>query len=84
MHLGIVFLILIKKKYKDIEIKFYYKNIYLSFGLFIPILIYKLLAAIFWFEENKAIIRNVSYTLIVLCIIVAIINLSVFLKNYKN
>jgi len=83
MHGGIFGLILLKKRYIGLNIKYYYRNIYISFALFIPILIYKLLAAIFPFEENHALIQQLSMGIIIIALLVGIVNIYVFHQRHK-
>jgi hypothetical protein len=81
MHGGIVGLIVSKKKYHDLNILPYYRLAYLSFGLFIPILIYKVIAFIFSIPENKEAIRQVSNVIVIVCLFVAIYNYIKFTAN---
>jgi len=85
MHGGIAALVISKKRYKELEVKPYYRNAYITFGLFIPILIYKLIALIFSFEENKELIKYLSLGIIILSVIVGIYNVITFIKkNHKQ
>ena len=84
MHLGIVGLIVLKKRFKDLKKTFYYRNIYIVFGLFIPILIYKLIVAIFSLEENHLIIQQISIGIIAVGLVVGIINIWVFKHKYSK
>jgi hypothetical protein len=84
MHGGIVGLILLKKRYKSLNITFYYRNIYITFALFIPILAYKLIAAIFSFEENHDLVRYVSIAIIMIALMVGAVNVFVFKKRHMS
>lgn len=83
MHIGIVMLILTKRKFKDtkLRIKQNYKIAYISYLLFVPVLIYKGIAAILAVTENQAIIHTYIYFLIAICLITGIFNIFYFLKN---
>jgi len=83
MHGGIAGLIILKKKYKEMDILVYYRNIYIIFALFIPILLYKLVAAIFSFEENHTLIQYVSIGIIVIGLVVGLINIIIFRRKHQ-
>lgn len=83
MHGGIVVLALLKRSYQDLDILSYFKRAYLSLLLFIPILIYKIIVAIFSLEENEAVVTYVSLFFILICIGMGIYNI-IKLKNMFN
>jgi hypothetical protein len=83
MHGGIAGLIILKKKYKELDKKIYYRNIYIIFALFIPILFYKLVAAIFSFEENHTLIQYVSIGIIVIGLVVGLLNVFIFRRKHQ-
>ena len=84
MHLGIIALALTKRKFKDLDIKTYYKRVYLSFALFIPILIYKLILAIIDQEENESVVNIAVIIVMTVSVIVLLFNIiSFILKNKK-
>ena len=74
MHLGIASLALIRSGYNNSKIKKNFVNAYITFALFLPILVYKLLGLIFKYDVNEDIIKTISFILIALSIIVGIIN----------
>jgi len=84
MHGGIAALAISKRKFKELQIKYYYRNAYLCFALFIPILLYKIFALILPFEENKAVIKYLSLIIIVFSIVVGIYNILHFKKSNQN
>jgi uncharacterized membrane protein YoaK (UPF0700 family) len=85
MHLGIIFLALTKRRFKDLDILIYYKRVYLSFALFIPILIYKLIMAIIGNEENESVVNILVIIVMVICVAVLIYNIISFIfKNMKT
>lgn len=85
MHAGIVAWIFIKKacKKNQIDYKRFYKRAYLAIGLFIPILLYKLVVLIINQQENETLKLIASIIAIALCIAVGLINLIDYLKK-KN
>ncbi len=84
MHGGIAILAVSKRKFKDLGVKQYYKRAYLSFLLFIPILIYKIIVAITSLEENEVVITYISLGLIIICIVIGIGNIYSYLNSKKN
>lgn len=83
MHGGIVALAISKRKFKELDVKDYYNRAYLSFALFIPILIYKIVIAIIGLVENEILIRYISFGIILICLLVAIFNIYTFRKKYQ-
>ena len=85
MHLGIIGLALTKKKFKDLAVKPYFKRVYISFALFIPILIYKLIIVILSKEENDELVKTVVISVMIICVVVLIYNIISFIfKNRKQ
>jgi hypothetical protein len=84
MHSGIVMLAILKKRSKALITKAYFKRAYLSFGLFIPILIYKLVALVFSFEENEQLVKIISFVIIGLCLLLAVYHLFLFRKQTSS
>jgi hypothetical protein len=58
MHGGIIILILVKKQLLklNVNIKPYYKKMYLVLSLYLPLILYKIAARIFSFDYSKNII----------------------------
>ena len=81
MHGGIVALALSKRKFKALGVKDYYQRAYLSFAFFIPILIYKIVVAIFSLEENEQVVTIISFVIIAGCLGLAVFNIIKFLKS---
>lgn len=84
MHLGIIGLAITKKKFSDLRIKTYFKRVYMSFALFIPVLIYKLIVAIFSIEENELLISYSIIFVMIICIIVLMLNIFSFILYNKK
>ena len=84
MHLGIIGLAITKKKFSDLRIKTYFKRVYMSFALFIPVLIYKLIVAIFSIEENELLISYSIIFVMIICIIILMLNIFSFILYNKK
>ncbi len=84
MHSGIVMLAILKKRSKALNTKAYFKRAYGSFALFIPILIYKLVALVFSFEENEQLVKIISFVIIGLCLLLAVYHLFLFRKQTSS
>lgn len=84
MHVGIVGLALTKKHFKDLGVKPYFTRVYLSFALFIPVLIYKLIMAILSLEENHELVTITVYLVMMICILILILNTVFFILRNKN
>lgn len=85
MHSGIIALALTKRHFKDLDIKKYFKRVYLSFALFIPVLIYKLIFAIIGQEENEVVVRTTVIVAISICVIIMVLNVVSFIfHNLKR
>jgi hypothetical protein len=76
MHIGIVLIIISKKSFLKLKlnIKIYYKRLYLLLTPFLPMVFYKLLSYIFSYEVNKSFVF--LYTMIVAAVTfsIAILN----------
>jgi hypothetical protein len=83
MHGGIVVLAVSKKRFKHLGVKDYYQKAYMSFAFFIPILINKIIVAIFSLEENEQVVTIISFIIIAGCLALAIFNFLRFFKNNK-
>lgn len=81
MHGGIVVLIILKKRYSNLMIKPTYRSSYMAMGLFIPILIYKIIVKIAGTQENEELMFILSLTAIGIAVLVGIYNFISFTKN---
>ncbi len=75
MHAGIIILVILKRRFKELDVKKYYIRAYVCFGLFIPILAYKVIAGIWKFGEYAGMIRCVSLGIIVISAFIGIYNI---------
>jgi hypothetical protein len=65
MHVGIALFIISKKRFikSNRAIKQYYTNVYLLLSLYLPILIYKLLSYLFFYDINVAL--KTTFTIVI-------------------
>jgi hypothetical protein len=84
MHVGIVILIILKKRYSFLAIKPTYKKSYIAMGLFIPILIYKIIIKVIGETENEGLMLIFSFIAITIAVFIGIYNFFTFPKHNQQ